>query len=73
MARRPLRMDSPHNIRLSITKVANEVRDGRLSPSQANAIICAANAILSSIRTDEQRRKIQELEKILESYGKKEN
>ncbi len=66
-------MDSPHNIRLSITKVANEVRDGRLSPSQGNSIISAANAILSSIRTDEQERKIQELEKILESYGKKEN
>lgn len=41
------------------------VLNGELDPKAANSIILACNAILSGIRTDEQEKKIKELEEIL--------
>ena len=40
-----------------------------IEPKQANAIILACNAVLSAIRTDEQERKLDELERILKERG----
>ena len=42
------------------------VANGDLDPRQANAILYAANVVLGSLRVDEQQRKIDELEKMLE-------
>lgn len=50
-----------------MTKTVNEVRSGELTPQQGNAIITGCNVALSSIRIDEQERKISELESILRS------
>ena len=46
------------------TKTATEVR--RTLSRVLNTIILGCNAVLSAIRTDEQQRRINELEKILQ-------
>ena len=62
VAQRPLRFSTAREVRESLTKVANETRAGTLSPQKANAIICAANVILSSIKTEEQERNFAKLD-----------
>lgn len=41
--------------------------NGQIDTKVANTIILACNAILGTIRVDEQTKKIEELEKILDS------
>lgn len=65
-----LRLDSPYNIRKSLSKVANMVANGEIPTGQANAIILACNAILGCIRTDEQEKKIRELQELLDAIQK---
>jgi hypothetical protein len=43
----------------------NMVANGEMDNKTANTIILGCNAVLSAIRTDEQQRKIDELERIL--------
>lgn len=66
MAKRPLKLSTPREVRQALTKTVNEIRDGQLTPQQGNAIITGCNVVLSSIRIDEQERKITELENLLE-------
>ena len=65
MARRNLKLDTPDNIRKALAKVANMVYKGEIDTKKANSFILACNAILSGIRTDEQEKKIAELERII--------
>ena len=65
MAKRNLKLDTPNNIRKALAKVANMTYKGELDTKTANSIILACNAILSGIRTDEQEKKLIELERIL--------
>ena len=65
MARRNLKLDTPDNIRKALAKVANMTYKGALDTTIANSFILACNAILSGIRTDEQEKKLLELEKII--------
>ena len=65
MARRNLKLDTPDNIRKALAKVANMTYNGELDTKIANSFILACNAILSGIRTDEQEKKLLELEKII--------
>ncbi len=65
MAKRNLKLDTPDNIRKALAKVANMTYKGELDTKTANSIILACNAILSGIRTDEQEKKLIELEHIL--------
>lgn len=65
MARRNLKLDTPDNIRKALAKVANMTYKGELDTKIANSFILACNAILSGIRTDEQEKKLFELEKII--------
>lgn len=68
MARRKsLKLDTPQAVRKALARVANMVLNGELDTKTANSIILACNAILSGIRTDEQEKKIAELEEILEA------
>lgn len=62
-----LKYDTPANIRKSITKVNNMVANGELDCKVANTIIVGCNAILGSIRVDEQEKKIKQLEEVLSS------
>lgn len=42
------------------------VANCEMDPRRANAIVLACNAVLSSIKTIDQAKKIEELEKLLE-------
>lgn len=52
-------------VRRTLSRVMNMVANGEMDNKAANTIILGCNAVLSAIRTDEQQRKIDELEKIL--------
>ena len=60
-----LKTKTPADIRRTLTRVMNMAANGQMDVKTANTIILGCNAVLSSIRTDEQQRKIAELEKIL--------
>jgi hypothetical protein len=63
--RKNLKLDTPQNIRKSLSKVANMVLNGELDAKVANSITATCNVILSGVRIDEQEKKIAELEQIL--------
>lgn len=63
--RKRLKLSSPYEIRKALARVANMALNGEVEPRIANTIILACNAILSGIRTDEQQKKIEELEVLL--------
>lgn len=63
--RKRLKLDSPQAVRKALSRVANMVLNGEIDSKTANSIILACNAILGGIRTDEQQKKIDELERIL--------
>lgn len=42
--------------------------NGSMDVKTANTIIRGCNAVLSSIRADEQKKKIEELEKLIEKF-----
>lgn len=68
MARRKqLKLSNANEVRKALARIANMVLNGEIETKQANSIILACNAILSGIRTDEQEKKIVELEKIVKS------
>lgn len=60
-----LKTKTPADVRRTLTRVVNMTANGKMDVKTANTIILGCNAVLSSIRTDEQQRKIAELEKIL--------
>ena len=63
MANRRLKLSTPTEIRKALARVANMVLNEELDNKSAGTIIYAANIILSSIRTDEYGKKVEELEK----------
>lgn len=65
MGKHALRLDTPENIRRSLERLANMVYKGEIERERANSIAVMCNTILGSIRTDEQEKKIAELEAIL--------
>ncbi|CUO04837.1 hypothetical protein EAI89_05565 [Eubacterium sp. am_0171] len=60
-----LRMGTPTEIKRTLARVANMALNGEIDTKTANTIILACNAILGAIRTDEQQKKIDELEVLL--------
>lgn len=66
MARRKtLKMSTPEEIRRAISRVANMVLNGEIESKEANALLYACNSALSAVRTDEYRRKVEELEALM--------
>ena len=65
-----LKTRTPQEVRQTLTRVINMVANGQMDSKSGNTIILGCNAVLSAIRTDEQQRKIEELEKILEKVMK---
>ena len=70
--RRPMRLktSNPSECRRSLSKIINLVVSGDLDPKAANTAIYGINSILGAIRTDEQERRIDELEKVLKECEK---
>lgn len=65
MAQIRLKTRTATEVRRTLSRVMNMVANGEMDNKTANTIILGCNAVLSAIRTDEQQRKIDELEKIL--------
>lgn len=65
MAQIRLKTRTATEVRRTLTRVMNMAINKEIDNKTANTIILGCNAVLSSIRTDEQQRKIDELEKIL--------
>lgn len=65
MAKIRLKTATPTEVRRTLSRVMNMVANGEIDSKTANTIILGCNAVLSAIRTDEQQRKIDELERIL--------
>ena len=65
---RPIRLKtkSATEVRRTLARVMNMVANKEMDNKTANTIILGCNAVLSAIRTDEQQRRINELEKILQ-------
>ena len=61
-----LKTRTPSEIRKTLTRVMNMVVNGQMDNKTANTIILGCNVILSSIRTDDQQKKIDELENLLD-------
>jgi len=70
MVKRRLKLSSPAEVRRALSRVANMVLNGELDTKAANSIILACNAILGGIRTDDQQKKIDELEELLNDVQK---
>lgn len=68
-----LKLTTATEVRRALTRVSNMVLNGELDPKRANAIILACNAILSSIRTDEQGKKMAELAELLAELKRTKN
>ena len=49
----------------------NMVANYEIDPKRANTIILGCNAVLASIRTDEQQKKLEELEALVNEALKK--
>ena len=68
-----LKLTSATEVRRALTRVSNMVLNGELDPKKANTIILACNAILGSIRVDDQAKKMAELETLLAELKRTEN
>lgn len=64
-----LKTKTATEVRRTLSRVLNMVANGELDNKTANTIILGCNAVLSAIRIDEQQRKIDELERILNEKG----
>lgn len=63
--RKVLKMSTPQEIRRAISRIANMVLNHELDSKTANALIYACNSCLDAVRTDEYRKKVEELEALL--------
>ncbi len=64
--RKTLKLSSPNDVRKALSRIANMVLNKEIDSKDANSIALICNAILSSVRTDEQDKKIKELQEILD-------
>ncbi len=63
--RKTLKLSTPEEIRRSISRIANMILNEEIDPLTAKAMIYACNSALTAVRTDEYRRKVEELEALL--------
>lgn len=68
MAKIRLKTQTATEVRRTLARVMNMVVNGEMDTKTANTVIVGCNAVLSAIRTDEQQKKIEELEKIIERW-----
>lgn len=63
--RKTLKLSTPEEVRRAMSRIANMVLNGELDSKEANCLIYACNSALGAIRTDEYRRKVEDLEVLL--------
>ena len=71
MAKKRLKMGTSKDVRQSVNRVVNMLLNGEIDPKTANAIMYGANVTLGAIRIDEQQRKLDELEQLVEEMRDK--
>ena len=64
---------SAREVRVTLSKKVNLIANDELDPKKANSIVYVCNAILQSIRVDEQEKQIQELREMIEEIQKEKN
>jgi len=69
MAKKRLKMGSSTEIRRTINRINNLLLNGEIDARTANGLLYGCNVALGAIRIDDQQKKIDELEQILESIG----
>lgn len=65
MAKR-LTLKTPQDVRRALARVSNMLLNGEIDSKTANAIIYACNSILQSVRVDEQEKKLEELDGMID-------
>lgn len=60
-----LKLSTPSEVRRALARIANMVLNGELAAKEANTVIYACNVLLGALRTDEQERRLDELEALL--------
>lgn len=65
MGKNKLKLSTAKEVRQSLATIANKILNDEIDTKKANAFVYVANGILQSIRVDEQEKRIDELEKIL--------
>ena len=68
-----LKLSTPKEVRKSLATVANMVLNGEIDTKKSNAFVYVTNAILTSIRIDEQQKEIEELREIIQEIKEKDN
>ena len=68
-----LKLSTPKEVRKSLSTVANMVINDEIDTKKANAFVYICNAIISSIRIDEQQKEIEELKEIVEEIKEQRN
>lgn len=63
--RKTLKMSTPEEVRRAISRIANMALNDEIDSKTANTLIYACNSALSAVRTDEYRKKLEELETLL--------
>ena len=71
MAKKRLKMGTSKDVRQSVNRVVNMLLNGEIDAKTANAILYGANVTLGAIRTDEQQKKLDELEQLVEEMKNK--
>lgn len=66
MAKKRIKMSTAREARQAANRIANMLLNKEIDAKTANAILYAINVTLGSIRVDEQQRKLDELEQIVE-------
>jgi hypothetical protein len=62
-----LALKNSRDVRKTLVRVTNLIANGKMDTKVGNTIISACNSVLSAIRTDEQDKKIAELQQLLEN------
>lgn len=64
-----LRLSTPRDVKKTLSRISNLVANGEMDTKQANTIILACNTILGAIRLDEQQKKIEMLEALVNEFA----
>ena len=62
---------TPKEVRRTLSTLVNLVANDEIDQKKANSIVYITNAILTSIRVDEQEKQIQELKQIVQEIQEK--
>ena len=64
-------MSSSKDVRRTVNRIANMLLNSEIDHKTANSILYACNVCLGAIRTDEQEKKLDELERMVKELAGK--